>query len=306
MLGVYDFAGSGVTGIVFGSTPTGAMTINGLASGSLVQIVATQTTILTVNINDADASETETFTLDLIGNADFGSSVFGLLTPHLSVLNIASREQVHTVYISEVGDAADMATLNISGDKKLTLLASNGSTSYIDEINITNTVGADLLGLLDGSKALAVGGVDVNGGGGADVLVGGVGADTISTGAGSDTVYGSLGIDSIDLSGGGLDMLVFRDVSESAYNSGDNITGFNIFTGIDISDLVSSVSFGGNVASNNAGISTLSTNHSVGFFNTANHTLYVDINHDGALTSGGDMEFHLTGLNSFSGGSLIG
>ncbi|MFM2278571.1 MAG: Peptidase serralysin terminal, partial [Pseudomonadota bacterium] len=299
-------AGSGVHTVIFGSAPATAMTINGLGSGAQISLLTSQTTITTVNLVNADTRTDEILLVDLGGSADFGNNTLGLIAPHLSELQISSRDNAHTMYISEVGDASDFATLSLFGGKHLTLIASNGSTSFIDKIVSTNTAGIDMLGMLEGTKALASSGVGILGGSGSDVLVGGTGADTIIGGAGDDTIYGSLGVDAVDLSGGGVDMLIFRSQAESAYNSGDNIVGFSIFSGIDISDLVSSVSFGGNVANNSEGLSKLSTNHSVGFFNTTNHMLYVDIDHDGSLTSVDDMAFQLNGLNSFNGSSLIG
>lgn len=306
MQGSYDFSGSGINGVIFGTAPVGAMSLNGMESGSAVQIGVSQTTILSVNIENAASSQSESLTLQVYSDANIGSSTFGLITPDLSNLTIEGTQSAHTVYLSQVGSMSDLATLTVTGDAKMTLIASNASTSYIDEIVVTNTAGLDMYGLLDGSKALVSSGVDITGGSGADILVGGAGGDTISSGGGDNIIHGSLGVDDIDIGAGALDMLIFHSRDQSAFFSGDNVTGFNIFDGIDISEIVSSVSFGGNFAAFNDGLASLSTNHSVGFFDTTNDTLYVDINHDGALTVAQDMEFHLNGLDTFNSTSLIG
>ena len=59
MHGTYDFTDSGISGLIFGNVPTGAMTINGLQTGSVIQIGAAQTTIMNVNVEDALSSKTE-------------------------------------------------------------------------------------------------------------------------------------------------------------------------------------------------------------------------------------------------------
>jgi Ca2+-binding RTX toxin-like protein len=282
------------------------MSLNGMESGSAVQIGISQTTILSVNVENAASSQSESLLLQVYSDGNIGSSTFGLITPDLSNLTIEGTENAHTVYLSQVGAISDLATLTVTGDAKMTLIASNASTSYIDEIIVTNTAGLDMYGLLDGSKALVSSGVDITGGSGADNLVGGAGSDKISAGGGDNIIHGSLGVDDFDISAGALDMLIFHSRDQSAFFSGDNVTGFNIFDGIDISEIVSSVSFGGNFAQFNDGLASLSTNHSVGFFDTTNDTLYVDINHDGSLTVAQDMEFHLNGLDTFNSTSLIG
>jgi Ca2+-binding RTX toxin-like protein len=304
--GSYDFTGSGIKRISLLMPPAGAMSLNGVANGTTVDISNTQTTILTVNVENAATLQFESFSMYLSGEADFGNSTFGLVAPNLSSLNLLSYGDAHTVYLSEVGSSTDLATLSVSGNAKLTLIASNASTMYIDQIVSTNTAGLDMLGLLDGTKALSSSGVTISGGGGADVLVGGVGNDTISSGGGNNTIHGSLGVDHVDISAGGLDTLVFHSKEESSLFSGDTITGFNIFDAIDISDVVSSVTFGGNFANFNAGLASLSLTHSVGFFDMSTHTLYVDVNEDGALSGAQDMAFHLDGLDTFQYTSLIG
>ena len=210
------------------------------------------------------------------------------------------------MFITQLGSASDYATLYATGSSKLSFAASNGASLYIDEIRSTNSAGVDMLGLLNGAKALSASGVTVVAGSGSDVLVGGKGVDHIITGGGNNDIYGSLGQDFVDITGGGLDEFIFNNYQQSKFGSGDHITGFNIFDSIDISDIVSSVSFGGNAASYQTGLATLSSSHSVGFFSTSNHTLYVDTNADGALDSLHDMAFHLDGLNSFNSTSLIG
>jgi len=302
--GTYDIGDSGIT-LVNIISSQGVLAFNNVKSDSSTWLNGSQPSLMTVNVIDAATRTDDSHTIQLFNNADLGNSVVGLNAPDLSILNIYSANSPHTVYLSTLGSASDAATLNIHGGGKLTLEATTGSTSYIDAIISDNTAGFDMTGLLDGSKALVATGVTISGGSGADVLVGGTGADTIFAGGGNDTVHGSLGIDHINLTGGGIDILVFHSQAQSALQSGDIIEGFNTFTGIDISALVSSVAFGGNVSTVATGVATLSTSHSVAFFCQADDTLYLDVNHDGVLTSNFDMEFNLNGLDTFTASSLI-
>jgi hypothetical protein len=302
--GTYDIGDSGIT-LVNIISSQGVLAFNNVKSDSSTWLQTSQPTLMTVNVLDAATRTDDSHTIQLFNNADLGNSVVGLNAPDLSILNIYGSTNPHTVYLSTVGSVSDAATLNIHGNGKVTLEATTGSTSYIDGIISDNSAGLDMTGLLDGSKALVSTGVTIVGGSGNDVLVGGTGADTIIAGAGADTVHGSLGIDHFNLSGGGADTLVFNSQTQSALMSGDTIEGFNIFKGIDISALVSSVAFGGNVSTVANGVATLSTNHSVAFFCQADDTLYLDVNHDGVLTSNFDMEFNLQGLDTFAASSLV-
>lgn len=301
--GSYDLAGTDFINLGFADAPTTAVSFNNLAQNSLLNITTSTSTLLTLNA----ASSGSQLAIGLYGSGTtLGNATFGVFVDQTCDLRVESYFGPTTIYLSTLGSAGNAATLSLVGETALSVVAANGSNLHIDTLFINNHIGGNILGLVDGNSAFVASGATITGGSGSDVLVGGVGNDTIAAGAGNDEVHGSLGIDSINLSGGGLDMLIFSARDQSAYNSGDNVSGFNVFDGIDISALVSSVSFGGNVASVNAGIGTLSTNHSVGFFDTANHTLYVDINKDGSLEAAHDMEFHLTGLDSFNSASLIG
>jgi hypothetical protein len=305
--GQYDFTGSGVDNVTLESPASGAAVLNGLSSHIALVVTDDQTKQFTLNIENAIADHFDMVNVLLADANVFGNLFAGLTAAGLSELQIGNNGgNPATLYLTAVGSVGDAAKIEIYGPSAVSLVASVGSTSYIKEIDVSNTGGVDMLGINDGQKALLSTGVVISGGTGNDKLVGGDGADTISSGGGDNIIEGSLGVDSISVAGGALDTLVFHSQDHSAYGSGDNVSGFNIFDGIDISDIVSSVTFGGDVATFAAGVATLSASHSVGFYDTANHTLYVDINHDGAIDAAHDMEFHLTGLSSFGSTSLIG
>jgi Ca2+-binding RTX toxin-like protein len=210
------------------------------------------------------------------------------------------------MYLTTVGSETDGATLRIGGDSELYLFGTNGSTSYIDRIVITNTAGVSLLGLMDGDRAFSPDGVTVVGGGGDDTLWGGIGFDTISTGGGDNLVYGSLGEDEMTLGeNSGLDQIVYGAHNESTFGLGhDTILNFGVFDVIDVFD-IAKVTFVGNFSDDASGIAALSTSQARAFFNTTTDTLFIDIDHDKVLGPNHDMQVVLTGLGSFSAGNLF-
>lgn len=305
-VGTYDLRGLDMSFTIGGTQ--GAVTLDRLKSGSVVSLLIDFTTFLTIKVQNAAQSQTESAVLELTSNMTaYGNSVVGLIAPDLSELRIVSSKYSHSLYLTTIGSATDGATLEIGGDAFLFLRATNGSTSYIDKVTITNTKGADLSGLESAGHALLGTGVTIIGGKGDDVLVGGIGADSISTGGGDNIVLGSLGADKITLgAGSGLDRIIYRADGESGYGLGyDTIGNFGIFDAIDVSTFAD-VTFMGNFSSNAAGIAMLSTSQQRAFFNTTTDTLYIDIDHDKALGLNHDMQIVLTGLSSFSSANLIG
>ena len=164
----------------------------------------------------------------------------------------------------------------------------------------------DLSGLQNANSFFLSSGVTVVGGAGDDILWGGTGADKISTGGGDNTVLGSLGEDKTTLAvNSGKDTIEYRMGQESAYGLGhDTIVNFNAFDTVDVSEIWD-VAFIGNFADNASGIAALSTSQARAFFNTTTDTLYIDLNHDQALSAAHDMQIVLTGLDAFASFNLI-
>jgi hypothetical protein len=285
-----------------------AMTVDQLADKATLGIFSDTSTFVTVNVAHAADSTADSLRILLQNSATLGTQAAGFMTPSLSNLQIDCYSGDHVMYLGTVGSSTDSAHVHITGEKHLELHASNASTSYISSLIIDNgTAGADISGLADGTKAFIDTGATITGGDGDDILVGGDGADVISTGGGNNTVIGSLGADAVTLlQNSGLDMLVFNSLGQSSYGSGhDTIENFGVFDGIDISAVASNVIFAGNFADNSAGAAALSSSHTSAFFNTSDHTLYIDLNHDKGLGSLQDMAIQLNGVDSFQGTNLV-
>ena len=305
--GTYNMAGTDFVTAWFFNATAGAVTINHMASQGKLIFSADPSGSVTVNVENAVASTTDSLMMILAGPATtFGNPATGLHAVSLSALDIHSDNSNSTVYLSAVGAVGDTAELTISGTHSMTILASAGADLFIDKVTITDTEGVNLLHLVDGDSSFSASGIFIFGGAGDDVIIGGTGADFMTTGSGSNTIYGSLGIDDVTLNtAGGSDSLIFTNKNQSLLNSGDIISNFNAFDVIDISAVVSSIVVG-NATSFANGLALLSTVHSVAFFDQSSHKLYIDVNHDGALSAGVDMEMELVNLSTFNSSSLIG
>jgi Ca2+-binding RTX toxin-like protein len=304
-IGTYDVERMGFRNIIVTSA-TGPASFQHIASGTTFGIDGDIPTFLTAEVNHADTSHSESLRLLLSFSATLGSAGAGFLAPDLSNLEIVSFSSAHTMYLGTVGSASDGCSVTISHDQKLTLIASNASTSYIDTLTITNTAGVDISGLADGNQAFVSTGATIIGGDGDDVLIGGAGNDKISTGGGDNTVYGSLGTDTITLTASsGIDTLIFENFSQSNTASLDTVKNFGAFDGLDFQTLVSSGNFYGDVNGLATGVAHLSSSVSTAFYDTANGILYVDVNHDQQIDNSHDLTIFLQGVATVSGGQLI-
>jgi len=305
--GTYDMGGTGFVTAWFYNSTAGGVTINHMASGGTLIFSADPSASVTVNVENAVASTTDSLMLSLAGQATLGTASNGLHAVSLSALDIHAESSNRTVYLSELGASGDNSELTISGTHSMTIRASTGADLFIDKITISDTEGVNLLHLVDGDSSFSASGIFIFGGAGDDVIIGGAGADFMTTGGGANIVYGSLGIDDVTLNTtGGTDTFIFTNKNQSSVNSGDIISNFNAFDVIDISAVVSSIAYGGDVANFASGLALLSTNDSVAFFDQSSHRLYIDVNHDGAMSAGVDMQIELVSLSTFSSGSLIG
>lgn len=304
--GVYDVKGMKLVNFLLYSTSS-VVTVDHLINDATLGIYSDTTTFLTVNVANATTSTADTMRLLLQNSATLGSSVAGFMAPSLTHLQIDCYSGDHVMYLGSLGSATDAASIEISGGTRLDLNASNNSTSYIQSLVITNDAGADIYGLINGTKAFVTTGATITGGAGDDVLVGGTGADTINSGGGNNTIHGSGGIDTINLVlNSGTDVLMFDSFTQSQPSGfEDVVNNFGSFDTIDVSDMVSNLTFNGNVASKSAGISGLSTGHASAFFVTADHMLYIDVNHDGAIDNGHDFALYLNGVSTLSNANLV-
>jgi Ca2+-binding RTX toxin-like protein len=261
---------------------------------------------LTVQIDGAAASTDEHLDLLFDGAGRAGSVEGGVFLPNLSAAHIEVDNDAF-FYLGTIGAADDSAEITITGAHKIWMGTAAGSTSYIDRIEVTQGASVDLSGMTHGNQAFVSSGATIIGGAGDDVLVGGSGADTISTGGGDNTVIGSLGADAVTLvANSGLDVLEFSSQGQSAFGSGhDSIDDFGIFDVIDISAIGTPVTFAGTVANMSAGMTKLSTSHATAFFNAADHTLYVDLDHDQQLLAADDMQLQLNGVGSLQAENLV-
>jgi len=304
--GLYETKGMDIVNFEVWNT-TASTTIDHLADKATLVFLGDMTDDMTVNVAGAAAKTTDSIRVLLDNNATIGNQFAGLMTPSLSNLQIDSRDQSHVMYLGAVGSASHDANVMITGTSHLELHASNGAMNYISSLTIDNDAGADISGLADSALNFAYSGATISGGAGADILIGGNGNDAISTGAGNNTVIGSLGADVVTFTAGsGMDTLVFNRQGESAFGGAhDTVLNFGAPDNVDLTALGINVQFEGNVTNNVLGVALLSSAHASAYFNTTDHMLYVDLNHDGKFSAANDMQIQLDDLATFSGAHLF-
>ncbi|MGK2871784.1 MAG: DUF4214 domain-containing protein [Alphaproteobacteria bacterium] len=183
------------------------VTVSGASSGLAIELnsdlaFATFTVSGSATVADA-ASNADIINVTLTGSKTAGtSSNVGAVTfTNFETLNLKSSGIAHTVGdLVTAGSGTALDTVNISGDKDLTLTGLSGSLEKIDATGFTgkltmaantNTVLLSLTGgdgndtLLGGDNTTGV--TVINGGAGDDKITGGLGVDTITGGAGNDT-----------------------------------------------------------------------------------------------------------------------
>lgn len=154
------------------------------------------------------ASNADVATINLTGSKTAGtSSNLGstLTFTGFETLNIKSTGIAHTITgaLTTAGSATALDTVNISGDKDLTLTAAPSGVEKIDATGFTGKLtmgaaGASLLVLTggDGNDTLYTGGNATS----ATVVNGGAGNDTFIFGANTDNVTGGAGADIFNVS----------------------------------------------------------------------------------------------------------
>lgn len=187
------------------------VSVTGASSGIAVDLnsdaaFATFTVAGSAAVTDA-ASNADVANVNLTGATTAGTSsnVTGPLTfTGFETLNLKSTGIAHSVgALTTTGSATALDTVNISGDKDLTLTAAPSGVEKIDATGFTgklimSAAGASLLSLTggDGNDTLYSGGNAAA----ATVVNGGAGNDTIIFGANTDKVTGGAGADIFDTS----------------------------------------------------------------------------------------------------------
>ena len=150
--------------------------------------------LATVTANDANTAFNLTLALD-----DY------------ETINITSQGGANTVASLTSGD---LTTLNIAGDKALTVSALTAAA--LNTVNAsTSTANVNVAALTLASTITGGAGNDTStGGANADVLAGGAGADTLGGGNGNDSITGDAGNDQIT-GGAGNDTLIGGDGNDT-------------------------------------------------------------------------------------------
>jgi len=161
------------------------------------------------------------------GTAAMASVGTGTNTAFNLTLALADYE---TVNITSQGGAntvasltsTDMTTLNVAGDKALTVSAL--TAAGLNTVNAsTSTANVNVAALTLASTITGGSGNDTfTGGGNADVITGGAGADTLGGGGGNDSVTGDAGNDQIT-GGAGNDTLVGGDGNDTFADAALNV-----------------------------------------------------------------------------------
>jgi Ca2+-binding RTX toxin-like protein len=316
--GTNTVANAGWTGATDALTVNvGASTVGGAITQSL-----TTTLLETVTINN----------LTLSSDITSARSV-GATGAALSTLNVTST---NTAPVTVTGGSAVLATVDASGilgnasiTALTTLPAGSRITAGAGNDTITNTTGAVTVSGGAGNDTITTGtGADsidggagndtitassgnntVTGGDGNDNITTTTGADSIDGGAGNDTITGGVGSDTLT-GGAGTDVFIYAANATGAMESSSTITDTitDFVSGTDKIQLPagSNVSFVGNVANMQLGLSAM-TAANQSFFVTSENSLYVVstfANNAGSLTAN-DIIIKLTGVTSLAPADLL-
>lgn len=258
-VGVYDVSALNATANpitkLVASAVSGANDITFANVGAAVtdiQVTGTEGVIATLKADTA--ADAITVTYGTIGAAPAGVVVAGqtTLNNHETISLVSQGGNNSTGNFT----ASSLHTLNVSGDKQLTLgtLAGAVGLSKIDASGLTGTAAFIMNNNVSdvASTILGAGGSDtLFGGAKADSIEGGAGNDSISGGAGNDIINGGAGNDTIN-GGAGADNL----------SGGDGDDLFQVTTVTDFTNGLETVSGG-------AGNDTLSIEQNVGITVTA-------------------------------------
>lgn len=190
-------------GVIMNFTATADLATDN-ASGDDITVTLGTSTAAMASVTAADSSTAFNLTLSL---ADY------------ETVNIASQGGANTVASLS---STDMTTLNVSGDKALTVSALTAAS--LNTVNAsTSTANVNVAALTLASTMTGGAGNDTfTGGANADVLTGGAGGDTLGGGGGNDSITGDAGNDQIT-GGTGNDTMIGGDGNDTFADAALNV-----------------------------------------------------------------------------------
>jgi Ca2+-binding RTX toxin-like protein len=190
-------------GVIMNFTATADLATDN-ATGDDISVTLGTSTAAMASVTAADASTAFNLTLAL---ADY------------ETVNIASQGGANTVASIT---STDMTTLNISGDKALTVSALTAAS--LNTVNAsTSTANVNVAALTLASTMTGGAGNDTfTGGANADVVTGGAGGDTLSGAGGNDSITGDAGNDNIT-GGTGNDTMIGGDGNDTFADAALNV-----------------------------------------------------------------------------------
>jgi S-layer protein len=210
--------------------------IDYLDSGSTVTLKGTAGTGLTIRVDGADFSASDTLNLVVSSSSAVDATAANLTALNVETINISAPDAtstggtavVHTLVLAD-----NATTINVSGNNGLTLVDNDtvAAVTTFDASGVVANGTADTAALLavtfahQNTSSTAT--VTMTGGAGNDILTGNAGTDTITGGAGNDNLTGGAGVDTLT-GGTGADWFKFGTADNSGITGTESITDFTI------------------------------------------------------------------------------
>jgi hypothetical protein len=312
-----------------GYTTGGSLTVNDAASVTVTGAGTTDFAIVVDGADDTGSDDDSvTVTVDgTNGTALNDLTIADVETVNLVSNNDDADESENDVNTVDL-IAADAVTLNISGEASASLTL--GATTDLTAVETIDASTFDGGLTLDLATASAGEDVTVTTGAGADDIIGSDQNDTISVGDGGNTVEGGAGLDTITLGDGvtedDVDSIVFTAVTDSQGVTVDVINGFqvevqstddvNTDSVVDSNDVINDIidlsavevgtgSYSGEANGYGAVLTSLAGGGDTqAVLDVSTSTLYVDVNGDAALDDN-DMAIQLTGITDLSADNFV-
>ncbi len=265
--------GTGDDSVNVGEGFSSNLTINLGAGGNDTVNASLATGLMTVRSTAASLSGTDVIT----GGTNTGDKL--VVVADNAVANLNGVTKIENVFVEANGaNGVSITTVNSNLEA--------GKTLNVDASALTNAAAAfNFVGTaeLDGSYS-------VTGGAGADRILGGAKVDTIIGGAGNDSILGGAGKDVLT-GGTGTDRF-YIVASDVGADNADTITDF--VSGTDKIVYTSAVTYVGAYSSFGAAQGAISAGGTIdAVLDTATHTLWIDVNNDGALNAN-DIQLNLS------------
>jgi hypothetical protein len=308
-----------------GYTTGGSLTVNDAASVTITGAGTTDFALVVDGADDAGSDDDSvTVTVDgTNGTAVNDLTINDVETVNVVSNNDDADESENDVNTVDL-IADDAVTVNVTGETTASLTF--GATTDLTLVETVDASAFDGGLTLDLATAGATEAVTVTTGAGADDIIGSDQDDTISVGNGGNTVEGGAGLDTITLGDGVTeddeDTIVYSAVTDSQGVTVDVINGFQVATqstddidaddDVDADDIINDVidlsgvvigtaTYSGEANGYGAVLTSLAgdATNSQAVLDTSTSTLYVDVNADGALDDS-DMAIQLTGITDLS------